>query len=61
MASGDNYGEEQIMPGTQLDKIKTFKVRNDEELKITAIMVDFSRLIQSETSVDVVKGVRIIL
>lgn len=57
MASGDGYGEEQIMPGTQLDKIKTFKVRNDEEVKITAIMVDFSRLIQSKTSVDVVKGV----
>jgi len=58
MASLDSYNEEQVMPGTQLDKIKTFKVRNDEEVNITAILVDFSRLIQSKTSVDVVKGVR---
>jgi len=47
----------QVMPGIQLDSVRTFRRPHDADIHITPIIVDFRSLLLSKTGEEIIKGV----
>jgi len=61
-ANGHSTGERvnddyQLMPGIQLDSVRSFNRPQDGDIRVTPIIVDFHNLLQSNTGLEIVKGV----
>jgi len=50
----DDY---QLMPGIQLDSVRSFGCQPEGDIHVTPIIVDFRSLLLSKTEVEIVKGV----
>ena len=47
----------QLMPGIQLDSVRSFGGRDDGDIHVTPIIVDFRSLLLSKTGQEIIKGV----
>ena len=55
----ENTDDQEILPGAKISDNVLFKDRLDNEVKLTPVMVEFRRLIQSGDTVDVIHGVKL--
>ena len=47
----------QLMPGIQLDGVRSFSGPHDRDIHVTPIVVDFRSLLLSKSGMEIVKGV----
>jgi len=47
----------QLMPGIQLDNVRSFSGRHGGDIRLTPIIVDFRSLLLSKTGEQIIKGV----
>jgi len=47
----------QLLPGIQLDSVRSFGGRHDGDISVTPIIVDFRNLLLSKTGQEIIKGV----
>jgi len=51
------HADDQLLPGIQLDAVRSFSGQPEREIRVTPIIVDFRTLLLSKTEVEIVKGV----
>ena len=63
LGTDDNPGREtladdyELMPGIQLDSVRSFSGQPEGDIHVTPIVVDFRSLLLSKTGAEIVKGV----